>query len=276
MQHVNNILEGEYCVSNMIAEGYFGQIYSGVTKGEEGKKVALKVIPFSNVRKKNSFAREAGILQKLRNQQNIITLDTWFYDPNVGVLVLEQMDCDLLEYVLRKRCLSEDQSKLIFIKICEALKYCHSIGITHLDIKPENILIKYSNIEEVEEVKLADFGYSVDFSEKSADKQSINFLFNQKFGTRAYQPPEVRNLKHWFQANKVDIWGLGVTLFAMITGVLPYDEVGGKIIYNDMGLIKKMTVGDQCYDLVQNLLDPNPEVRYDITQVLDHPWCKHV
>jgi len=196
---------------------------------------------------------------------------------------MERMDCDLLDFVMRHQSLPERVCKVIFKDVCEALYQCHSNGVSHLDVKPDNILLKFNEQRQVNSVKLADFGFSIDFSKKrtklvddelQTDKPSFgfDFEFNQVVGTKEYRAPETHGGSNTYQADKVDIWGLGITLFSMITGNFPFAEVDGKIICNDFNLVKKNCKDEKCFDLILNLLRINPSERYNILQVLSHPW----
>jgi len=71
-------------------------------------------------------------------------------DCDYGVLVLEKMDVDLMDYLLTKEKLTEENCKMIFREICKAVHYCHSKGIAHLDLKSDNILLKVNQIGEIE------------------------------------------------------------------------------------------------------------------------------
>ena len=273
---------GDFDIEKKLGDGTFGEIYTATTK-KDSKAVVLKVIPFLSAKRRLSFLRESSISQKLHTQSNIISIDSCYYNDKVGVLVMEKMDCDLLDFVMRHETLPERVCKVIFKEVCKALYQCHSNGISHLDIKPDNILLKFNEQRQVNSVKLADFGFSFDFSkrakrdvEQTSDKTSsfpFDFEFNQLVGTKEYRAPETHSAPEIaYQADKVDIWGLGITLFSMITGNFPFAEVDGNIICNDFNLVKKNCKDDKCFDLILNLLQINPFDRYNILQVLSHPW----
>lgn len=268
---------GDFVVGKKLGDGTFGEIYKAQTK-KDSKAVVLKVIPFLSEKRKNSFIRESVISNKLCAQSNIIAVNTCYYNNKLGVIVMEQMDCDLLEFVMRQQRLSEQISKIIFKQVCIALYQCHSNGIAHLDVKPDNILLKINpHTNEVEAVKLADFGFSYDFSSRSLSSNSdsqnafgFDFEFNQIVGTKEYRAPETYNSS--FYADKADLWCLGITLFAMITGSFPFAEVNGETLRNDFELISKNCKDEKCFDLVNQLLHSDPSRREDILQVLSHPW----
>lgn len=125
---------------------------------------------------------------------------------NAVYMVLEMMrGGDLISRIEAKTRLSEPSSKLLFLQICHAVKYLHDKGITHRDIKPDNILLATNDDETL--VKVSDFGLS-----KFVAKGSI---MKTLCGTPYYLAPEVLSTKGEGTYNKkVDIWSLGVVLYA--------------------------------------------------------------
>lgn len=115
---------------------------------------------------------------------------------------------DLLNYVRRRRRLKEDVAKSIFKQIIEGLDYCHSKSILHRDIKLDNILLDSEG-----EVKICDFGVS-----KIVKPGEI---MNEQCGTPAYIAPEILRDKG-YQGFAADIWSVGVVLYAMLYGTVPF------------------------------------------------------
>jgi len=173
---------------------------------------------------------------------------------------------ELLDYVLERGCLDEAESRELFIQIFEGVKYLHSVAISHRDLKLENILMtKQKNI------KLSDFGLSK-LMETTEDQ-----LMRTRCGTPAYVAPEVLLGEHYTKA--VDIWSLGVVLFTILTGEFPFQGnsmaalyeniIGGNIAYPEncpcTGLLK---------DLIEGLLNPEPDERLTINGIENHPWVR--
>ena len=308
----NRIIEkynnGEYQLLQQLGEGSSSQIILARNLNDHSLCV-LKAIDFNNSQRKQTFIREAKSSQILRKASHVIRMDSCYYNHHFGVLVMEHMHSDLLHFLQRQptRKLAERSAKRIFHQIAIGVDQCHSQGIAHLDLKPDNILLRVCpTSNRVTQVKLADFGFSVDFShsisdrpmanqrgeeeseseddvsdgenseeERSDKRVRYNFASDQLInGTIQYAPPELLfdRSEGAVYADKVDIWSLGITLFAMITGAFPYALVDGEMIANDFELIKLNTEDMRCYDLIVNMLHFDPVCRLDIEQVLVHPW----
>lgn len=125
-------------------------------------------------------------------------------EDSVYMVIAYMKGGDLLSRILSKKRLSENISKLFFYQLCTAVKYLHNKGITHRDLKPDNILLNSSDEETL--VKVSDFGLS-----KLVEKDTI---MKTLCGTPLYVAPEILETKgHGAYSRKVDIWSLGVVLF---------------------------------------------------------------
>ena len=122
--------------------------------------------------------------------------------------------------------------------MAQALQYCHSNGIMHRDIKLENILVSVDDDGKIYDVKLADFGKAIKFS---VDDAGISQKFRHICGTTGYLAPEMLRLKQPEMKTikdqnyctgydyRIDIWALGIVLYTMIAGGLPfYDDDSDK------------------------------------------------
>jgi serine/threonine protein kinase len=138
-----------------------------------------------------------------------------------------------------------------------ALDYCHRIGISSRDIKPENILLVKSLSGDIE-LRLADFGYSKD--------ETMDSVAGTKLGTPTHTAPEIFKVPVGgsYDAKKADIWSSGVTLFEMVTGMLPFrrtTDASMKHSQRNMVLIQRIMSGDyefpperSCSDGVKDLI----------------------
>jgi len=268
---------GTYRIIEQLGSGSFGKILGGFNISTN-EKVALKVVDKVNA---VVYNREAYFSTLLRGHSNIIHTSKAYTVVNkknaskYGVLVLERMDEDLMDYLLAKGSLSEKETKIIFQDICKAIAHCHARGVAHLDLKPDNILIRYldanrpgQNPDRKIEIKLCDFGFALEWKrEQVVDGKHV------KFGSENYRAPEASG-SHWrnFEADKADIWSLGVTLFIMITGFYPFYRVKNSWIAEDLTVLNKYCKDDLCYNLVSSMLQLTPTARPSINEVLEHPW----
>jgi serine/threonine protein kinase len=165
--------------------------------------------------------------------------------------------------------IDEDTVKGIVFKILQALAYLHSHNIWHRDIKPENILVMDPSLSP-ECVVLADFGFARRFPNGVCDDEFC--------GSLHYAAPEL--LRGQPYTEKVDIWALGITMFACLTSALPFecdaDEARKEILAGLPGLFERerLEVSEECRDLIDRMLAPNPANRPSAALALEHAWFK--
>ena len=206
----------------------------------------------------DKIRQEIDIMSRLRHR-NIIQLKGWFEDDQNIYLVLPYISGGDLAGFLKKGIPSKEETVKIMTQLVSALKYCHRKGILHRDIKLNNILL-----DENLNVKLTDFGLS-------AIKDEANTLFYDRVGTARYTAPEF--LYKSGHNEKVDVWGLGVILFLLLTGKFPFNGSSKKNIYRR---IKERRIDYEEYDLndderhlLNRLLCKNPKYRILLENILD-------
>ena len=164
---------------------------------------------------------------------------------------------DLFNYICSKGRLSMDEASFIFYQIVNGIQYLHENKIVHRDMKPENIMLTKDMI-----VKIGDFGLSKYF-------KSNDIRLKTNCGSPCYSAPEVlRGNK--YRPQPVDIWGMGIILYCMVCGELPFEDEKEDI------LIRKVTLGNYTCplfvsDIFKNffkkILCPNPNERITIEQI---------
>jgi serine/threonine protein kinase len=173
--------------------------------------VALKSINktfLSEEASKRKVMQEFNILQRTRHR-NIVRLYESFETEEHIVFVMEVCGAgDLLTYVRKRRKLKEEVAKHLFRQIVDGLRYCHSRGILHRDIKLDNILLTSEG-----DIKICDFGVS-----KLVKPGQI---LKEQCGTPAYIAPEVFE-GNGYEGFASDIWSAGVVLYSMLYGIVPF------------------------------------------------------
>ncbi|KAJ7096325.1 kinase-like domain-containing protein [Mycena epipterygia] len=169
---------------------------------------------------------------------------------------------ECIEQTEHKR-LSEDQARYVLGQVVDAVYYLHCQGVSHRDIKDENLVV-----DKWLTVKLIDFGSAV--VENPNEARPYHTLF---YGTTAYASPEIL-LKKPYQAPPAEVWTLGVLLSFLLTGSSPFptvkDAIAGKIILTDC----PQHLSRASLDLMSMCLDPNPKTRATIEEVRAHVWFK--
>jgi serine/threonine protein kinase len=212
-----------YRVDSLVARSGMASIFKG-TDLRNGTPVALK-IPHpemeSDVVFFDRFKREQDIGVKL-NHPAVMKV---FSDPDRSqiYMVMEWVDGTLLRNILRQEGkLSAERATRIAIGICSALEYIHKSGITHRDLKPENIMIGRSD-----DVKLIDFGIA---GQEGARRLTFAKLQNV-MGTPDYISPE--QVKGKRGNGRSDIYAMGVMLYEMLTGEMPFKGPNPFAVMND-------------------------------------------
>ena len=213
---------------------------------------------------------EFGILSTI-SHPNIVSV----YDEIPRGFLMECMAGDLLSAIERYGSISSDHWDNIGLGIAKAVSYLHSVGVSHLDIKPDNILISESSCP-----KLGDFGLAQRFL--NADG-SIRYL-DEFRGSLEYAPPEMILLESPINMAKSDSWSLGATYFSMMSGNLPFvcnskeqllsNQLNGN--YYMRSLLKIRIRNDPVYkgfmEMIKCLCNVQPETRWSVTQALKLYW----
>ena len=159
--------------------------------------------------------------------------------------------------------------KRLIKQLLECLQYLHEMGITHRDIKLENLLL-----DEQLNIKIIDFGFSTCIPNEKKIK-----IF---CGTPSYMAPEIVN-KTEYCGPPADIWALGVLLFTILSGCFPYrgatdKELYSKITRADYKLPSEVynSLSGAAIDLISSLFNTNADNRPTAKQILSHPWLHGV
>jgi serine/threonine protein kinase len=204
------------------------------------QQLVIKVISLESKRLKNEFKREVKLHSQLQRSApqyicKLLKSKRIYITQNggheVGVMIMEKMEMDLMDYILNTKFIPISTIKMIFKVICQSVLECHKQGITHLDLKPENILLNLLG-RAITDIKLCDFGCSFQHHSSSSSSSSSTSKLRDKIqrgmiGTLQYLPPECVILTSTFQnqrrlqAEKIDIYSLGVVLFVMISKRFP-------------------------------------------------------
>ncbi|XP_009876185.1 PREDICTED: maternal embryonic leucine zipper kinase [Apaloderma vittatum] len=170
---------------------------------------------------------------------------------------------ELFDYIISKDRLSEEEARVFFRQIVSAIAYIHSQGYTHRDLKPENLLI-----DEDHSLKLIDFGLC------AKPKGGLDYHLQTCCGSPAYAAPELVQGKAYI-GSEADIWSMGVLLYAVLCGFLPFDDD------NVMALYRKITRGKYVIPkwlsasstlLLNQMLQVDPKKRITVKHLLTHPW----
>lgn len=175
----------------------------------------------------------------------------------------------LFKYIVRKRRLREPDAARLFHDIVDGVDYLHSVGVIHRDLKPENLLMS-RNTDGRYRIKVIDFGLS--------NIQEKGRVLKTACGSPCYAAPEMI-AGHRYDGTKSDWWSLGVVLFAMVAGYLPFEDANTAALYDKI-LNARYTfptwLSPACKDLISRMLNTNPRSRYTAADIRKHPWYTQV
>lgn len=278
----SEILEEDYSIfpKEINLENYM--IFKEIGNGSSSKvklaininsnaKVALKIIPRHKTNpamaKEKSEQREIRVLREVIislviKHPNIVPLLDFVYDDKYFYLIFEYVrGVSLYDYILQNGRMEESEARRIFRQILSAVHYLHSNGISHRDLKIENILITSDG-----NIKLIDFGLANFYDERTP---LLTFC-----GSLYFAAPEL--LKGYlYKGNEVDIWSLGVVLYTMACGFVPFDD---KDVFNLQNKIKNGNfefpeyLSDSVKKCIGRMLTTVPLQRISLEDLLNDPW----
>lgn len=295
----------------------YGKIYKAMNE-VTSEIVAIKEIQFDNSNNntnntnnanrvnnssKSLIQNEIETLKILNDTQNdpsnhniLKYIDSFSNSESVSLVIEYCPGGNLLNYINTVGALDESLAGKIFEQILEAINFCHNVKfIAHRDLKPENILITA-----LPNVKLADFGMSVSVSCDTNDSENNRILCTSYGGSVFYSAPEIL-CKIPFDPIMADIWSLGVILYVMISGTLPWyidnknrngsfntsvfhdssimmSSVQNKQVMKQImaGSIQPLpeTISLDCKKLILSMLQINPKRRPSIEQIMESEWVQ--
>ncbi|PWN29196.1 Pkinase-domain-containing protein [Jaminaea rosea] len=248
---------GNYTLGRSIGEGTFGKVRMG-THRLTGTRVALKQVPKAH---SASLTREIHHHRRLHHPHVMKLYEVLATESNIWMVSELCLGGELYDYLVERGTLPEAEARRIFGQLCLAVAYIHGKGIVHRDLKLENVLL-----DERCNVKLGDFGFTREFEGKR--------LMETFCGTTGYAAPEMLAGKK-YTGEEVDIWSLGIILYALLSGSLPFDDddesaMKSKILSGEYEMPPFLS--EEARDLVQRILRLEPTQRPTLKSILSHPW----
>ncbi|XP_049540936.1 serine/threonine-protein kinase SIK3 isoform X2 [Anopheles darlingi] len=253
---------GYYELEKTIGKGNFAvvKLASNVITNS---KVAIKIIDKTCLDEENlaKTFREISIL-KVLHHPHITRLYEVMESRNKIYLVTEHAaQGEIFDHLVANGRMKEEEAARIFSQIVSAVDYCHRHGIVHRDLKAENVLLDTDM-----NVKLADFGFSNTFVEGQPLRTWC--------GSPPYAAPEVFQGVE-YDGPKSDIWSLGVVLYVLVCGALPFD---GTTLHDLRSVVVAgkfripFFMSQECEQLIRHMLVVEPERRYSLKQIAHHRW----
>ncbi|XP_026938041.1 serine/threonine-protein kinase SIK3 isoform X4 [Sagmatias obliquidens] len=255
---------GYYEIDRTIGKGNFAVVKRAthlVTKA----KVAIKIIDKTQLDEENlkKIFREVQIMKMLCHP-HIIRLYQVMETERMIYLVTEYASGgEIFDHLVAHGRMAEKEARRKFKQIVAAVYFCHCRNIVHRDLKAENLLLD-ANLN----IKIADFGFSNLFTPGQ--------LLKTWCGSPPYAAPELFEGKE-YDGPKVDIWSLGVVLYVLVCGALPFD---GSTLQNLRARVLSgkfripFFMSTECEHLIRHMLVLDPNKRLSMEQICKHKWMK--
>ncbi|XP_032724456.1 serine/threonine-protein kinase SIK3 isoform X6 [Lontra canadensis] len=255
---------GYYEIDRTIGKGNFAVVKRAthlVTKA----KVAIKIIDKTQLDEENlkKIFREVQIMKMLCHP-HIIRLYQVMETERMIYLVTEYASGgEIFDHLVAHGRMAEKEARRKFKQIVTAVYFCHCRNIVHRDLKAENLLLD-ANLN----IKIADFGFSNLFTPGQ--------LLKTWCGSPPYAAPELFEGKE-YDGPKVDIWSLGVVLYVLVCGALPFD---GSTLQNLRARVLSgkfripFFMSTECEHLIRHMLVLDPSKRLSMEQICKHKWMK--
>ncbi|KAF7200918.1 MAP/microtubule affinity-regulating kinase 3a isoform X15 [Nothobranchius furzeri] len=253
---------GNYRLLKTIGKGNFAKVKLA-RHILTGREVAIKIIDKTqlNPNSLQKLFREVRIM-KILNHPNIVKLFEVIETERTLYLVMEYASGgEVFDYLVAHGRMKEKEARAKFRQIVSAVQYCHQKHIVHRDLKAENLLLDADM-----NIKIADFGFSNEFT--LANK------LDTFCGSPPYAAPELFQGKK-YNGPEVDVWSLGVILYTLVSGSLPFDgqnlkELRERVLRGKYRIPFYMST--DCENLLKRFLVLNPAKRGTLEQIMKDRW----
>ncbi|ALC46310.1 CG14305 [Drosophila busckii] len=266
------LTEQRYTIGHKIGEGSYAAVHLANYVDDRGRqlKLACKIVNMSKAPHDfvtKFFPRELKIIAKLEHPHIIQTHSIVQRRQLVFVFMAYATNGDLLMHITKHGAIDEDQCKLWLQQLASALKYLHSEDIAHRDLKCDNVLIsRHFN------VKLTDFG----FARYCGMAKGAPVLSDTYCGSTAYAAPEIL-VGLPYEPKIADAWSLGIILFIMLNGKMPFDDKNQPQMLADQrakryAFTRRREFSADAKATVAVLLEPNVQARWNVQEILSCNW----
>lgn len=257
-KYVGKRLDGRYEIQEIIGNGGMANVYKAYDKLED-QFVALKIL-------KDEYSDNEEFLRRFRNESkaisvlshsNIVRIIDVSFGNNIQYIVMEYIDgITLKQYMEQAKVLTWKEAVHFSLQILKALQHAHENGVVHRDIKPENIMLQEDGT-----IKVTDFGIASFARDESRMKSST------AIGSVHYISPEQATGAS--ADERTDVYSVGVMLYEMLTGTLPFDGVNAEqiaVMHMQAKAKAPRTINDTIpeglEEIVIRAMQKNPSMRY--------------
>ena len=256
-----------------LGEGIFGSVKLGVEKKTK-ERVAIKIIKKNKTKPSDiELVRTEIDVMKLCHHPNVVHLLDHFENAEYIFIVMEYIRGGrLTDYMKEKKFnFTEKRAAEIIYQISLGVKYLHKYGIIHRDLKPDNIML--TEASDKGQIKIMDFGLSKILGKKEKTMDG--------FGTLTFVSPEVLIRKPYNK--EIDIWSIGVILYLLLSGDLPFDDeeddeqkIAKSIVFNEVEFPEKKfgKRSKEVISLIKKCLTKEPKNRIKVDEIIKSDWIQ--
>ena len=255
-----------YILGRTLGTGAYAKVKKAIDLNNHGRRVAIKIVnkkkaPRDVVTK--FLPREIRTLRMIVHDNVIRCYDVIDTDDALYIVMEIADGGDVLDYINKRTRLTESVARLLFHDLLCGVEYCHTMSIVHRDLKCENLLLSGKMI-----LKISDFGFARELDGKNLETYC---------GSYAYAAPEVI-LGQPYVGEPADIWSMGVILYAMVVGRLPFKDNDVKTLLSEIShhITLPSYLTEDIKDLIVRMLTYNPHERATIAQIKCHTWMSNV
>jgi len=251
-----------------MGRGKFGTVYHVVGR-KDGISYASKHVKYRNLEAKQKIVAEVDLMRKLDHPRLVKMIEAFQGEREIVVVMEHLAGGELFDLVADEEFqLTEGQCRGFMRQVCEGVAHLHSLGIVHLDLKPENIVCVGS---ETGEIKIVDFG--------TAQQLVAGEELKTMCGTPEFVAPEVVNYERI--GPPTDMWGVGVICYILLSGFSPFmgetdDETFSNInsVNYDFEEPEFDNITNEAKDFISSLLTRRPHMRLNAVASLQHDWLQ--
>ncbi|ODV95617.1 hypothetical protein PACTADRAFT_50313 [Pachysolen tannophilus NRRL Y-2460] len=253
-----------------LGEGGFARCFQ--MKDESGEIFAAKTVAkasIKNEKTKTKLLSEIKIHKSMSHINIVGFIDCFEDDTNVYILLEICPNGSLMDLLKTRKTLTEPEVRFFMVQIIGAIRYLHSRRVIHRDLKLGNIFF-----DPEMNLKIGDFGLASVLGPHSSRKYTI-------CGTPNYIAPEVLEGKNTGHSFEIDIWAIGVMMYALLCGKPPFQSKDVQVIYerikqNDYHFPNddKVQISNEAKKLISDILATNPLQRPSLEDILEYPWFK--
>lgn len=257
-----------YHRGHSLGEGGFARCFQ--IKDDSGKIFAAKTVAKISIKSEKTRKKllsEIQIHKSMKHTNIVQFIDCFEDDTNVYILLEICPNGSLMDLLKKRKLLTEPEVRFFTTQICGAIKYMHSRRVIHRDLKLGNIFFdKNFNL------KVGDFGLAATLANDRERKYTV-------CGTPNYIAPEVLMGKHSGHSFEVDIWSIGVMIYALLIGKPPFQSKDVNTIYErikcrDFNFPNDKLISDEAKLLIQDILSIDPLERPSIQEIMDYLWFR--